>query len=202
MIIYRLSRKYVKVLLGILIISPIVGLLSLFAIWLIDTSLSYEPGLRYFYFGSTLIVIFGLIFVVTLSLLIKAQFRFLEIASNRITYTKKFIFKSTQTLEAHQLEGVSIKQGPIGRIYDYGTLKLTGAGGMKVSTVPFDNIFELADMIRKINPKISVNTVNDSHQSVSPLGQNIADLESLSKLLEKGFISKEEFDAKKNKLLG
>lgn len=73
---------------------------------------------------------------------------------------------------------------------------------MKVSTVPFDNIFELADMIRKINPKISVNTVNDSHQSVSPLGQNIADLESLSKLLEKGFISKEEFDAKKNKLLG
>lgn len=77
MIVYRLSRKYVKVLLGILIISPIVGLLSLFAIWLIDTSLSYEPGLRYFYFGSILIVIFGLIFVVTLSLLIKAQFRFL-----------------------------------------------------------------------------------------------------------------------------
>jgi len=66
-----------------------------------------------------------------------------------------FLVKRISTLEAHQIEGVDIKQGIFGKKYNYGILTISGTGGKKIRTPLLDSPEEVAKEIRKINPKLS-----------------------------------------------
>jgi uncharacterized membrane protein YdbT with pleckstrin-like domain len=79
----------------------------------------------------------------------------LTIDKNRMTYGFQFISKKSQTIESHQLESVSISQGPFARMLNYGKLTITGTGGKSIKTIPFDDVYQVAEEIRKINPKLS-----------------------------------------------
>jgi membrane protein YdbS with pleckstrin-like domain len=152
--------------------------------------------------GSPFNIIFTLLMIGTLIHLISSRFQYLQVDLNKISYTKQFITKSIQTIEAHQLEGVAIKQGPLGRVFKYGKLQVTGTGGIKISTVPFDDVYSVAQEIRNINPKLSDNQFKVAQDDRPNGGSTAGELEKLSQLLEKGLITREEFDSQKRKLLG
>jgi hypothetical protein len=133
---------------------------------------------------------------------ISSAFHALQISSTRVTYKKQFVTRTIQTIEANKLEGVAIKQGPLGRIAYYGKIEMTGTGCIKIKTIPFDDVYSIAEEIRNINPKLSKSNFTVA-QSDGPNNDSAADeLEKLSQLLEKGLISRVEFDSQKRKLLG
>ena len=123
-----------------------------------------------FFCGFTIIIsvfqhAWSVILASLLMLLFSLTFPFLGwLTQNAITITidsKKFVkefkllIRRTSTLEAHQIEGVDIRQGIFARKYNYGILTITGAGGKKISTTFLDSPEEVAKEIRKINPKLS-----------------------------------------------
>jgi uncharacterized membrane protein YdbT with pleckstrin-like domain len=133
---------------------------------------------------------------------ISSAFHALQINSTSVTYKKQFVTRTIQTIEANKLEGVAIKQGPLGRIANYGKIEMTGTGGIKIKTIPFDDVYSVAEEIRNINPKLSDNQFKVAQDDRPNGGSTAGELEKLSQLLEKGLITREEFDSQKRKLLG
>jgi hypothetical protein len=85
---------------------------------------------------------------------------------------------------------------------NYGKIEMTGTGGIKIKTIPFDDVYSVAQEIRNINPKLSDNQFKVAQDDRPNGGSTAGELEKLSQLLEKGLITREEFDSQKRKLLG
>jgi hypothetical protein len=79
---------------------------------------------------------------------------------------------------------------------------VTGTGGKKIGTVAIDNVHLVAEDIRRINPKLGIEGSKTYQSEVSNIPSNANELEKLSQLLEKGLLTREEFDSQKRKLLG
>ena len=187
MITYKVSKKYQ---ISIVILGLIFAFLLFFFPW--GYSVSYD-------FVLTVTIILS---IPALGKFLTSRFHTLKIDSTKISYKQQFITKSIRTIEAHQLEGVAIKQGPLGRIMNYGKIEMTGTGGIKIKTIPFDDVYSVAQEIRNINPKLSDNQFKVAQDDRPNGGSTAGELEKLSQLLEKGLITREEFDSQKRKLLG
>jgi uncharacterized membrane protein YdbT with pleckstrin-like domain len=197
---YKVSKKYKNILLGFGVITGFVFIFNSF-MWISFSSDDLLFDLAMAIVGPYSGVAFWVTAVLLVKLLI-SKFHTLEIDSTKITYKKQFITKSIQTIESHQLEGVSIKQGPVGRILNYGKLRMTGTGGLSIRTLPIDNVYAIAQEIRNINPKLGSENTSIFQNNLSAGVSSIGELEKLSQLLEKGLITREEFDSQKRKLLG
>jgi membrane protein YdbS with pleckstrin-like domain len=122
--------------------------------------------------------------------------------SNKIVQEVVFGGKSSESLEAHQIEGIDVRQGFLMRKYNYGYVIISGPGGKKIKTPYLDSPEEVAEEIRKINPKLSKSNFTVAQSDGLNNDSTAGELEKLSQLLEKGLITREEFDSQKRKLLG
>jgi hypothetical protein len=160
----------------------------------LDTQIDPDSYLFRILLGLAGISLFPLVFIST-------RFVF-SVDSNKISQKFKFFIKTSKTIEAHNLEGLNISQDPFGRLFNYGRIVVTGTGGKKIGTVAIDNVHLVAEDIRRINPKLGIEGSKTYQSEVSNIPSNANELEKLSQLLEKGLLTREEFDSQKRKLLG
>lgn len=195
---FEVSKKYSIML---LIFASLILIMTINSIYRI----TIYSGIDFFELSFQTIGIVGFYLSIAFFLFLKlitSRFHLLHVDSTKVTFKKQFISKSIQTIESHQLEGLSIKQGPLGRVLNYGKLRMTGTGGLRITTIPLDNVYFIAQEIRNINPRLGVEGSKTYQSEMTNIAYSANELEKLSQLLEKGLITREEFDGQKKKLLG
>jgi uncharacterized membrane protein YdbT with pleckstrin-like domain len=129
------------------------GILSIF-LFLMSLSLIFTTEDDWVAIGLGIFLIL-LSVVIPLFLWTVGNAQIINIDAKKIVKEYELLIKNTSTLEAHQIEGVDIRQGIFARKYNYGLLTISGTGGKKILTPVLDSPEEVAKEIRKINPKLS-----------------------------------------------
>jgi uncharacterized membrane protein YdbT with pleckstrin-like domain len=93
------------------------------------------------------LVTFGLTWLIALYEYLKLHFREQGVTSKRVVLKTGIIGRHTEEMKLASIETVEIEQGVIGRLFDFGTVKVTGRG---VSTLLLPNIDDPIDVKRRI----------------------------------------------------
>ena len=81
--------------------------------------------------GLLLLVFWGLGLIFWLAAYIRFRTTELAVTNKRVIAKFGFISRRTIELNLSRIEGVQVIQGILGRIFDYGSLIISGTGGMK-----------------------------------------------------------------------
>lgn len=113
--------------------------------------------------------------------------------------------KTVETLLT-KVEGVQVDQGLVGRLLDFGTIRVTGTGGTKE---PFKHIREPLKFRQMVQDGASSSHAQAAQKHLDAIrgpatpasSDVVGQLERLAALRDKGVLSPEEFAAQKAKLL-
>jgi len=101
------------------------------------------------------------ILVLAIILIILASIKFATsefgLTSKRILMKKGLIRRHSKELLLTKIEGIQVKQGIVGRIFGYGTIIVTGTGGIKTN---FDKISNPLEFRRRVQEQLS--TIEES----------------------------------------
>ncbi|MBP5487560.1 MAG: PH domain-containing protein [Bacteroidales bacterium] len=132
------------------------------------------------------------------------------LTSSRIIYKYGFISRQTIELQLSRCEGVSVNQGLLGRILDYGTVVVTTGGptnrfSVIADPVTFRNyINEQIDIVHTAKNGGVAKTDSLGIADIKPIQQpksSAEEIKELSELLKQGLITEEEFKTMKNKII-
>ena len=83
------------------------------------------------------IVTFGLTWLIAIYEFLKLKFLEQGLTNKRVVLKRGIISRKTEEMKLKSIETVAIDQGIIGRLFGYGTIRITGRG---VSDVVFRNV--------------------------------------------------------------
>ena len=127
----RASRAW----LAVALVSWAVGIV------VVTVLLAVRIGVAFACFFGALLLLFPI-----LTLIRWVMFR-LVVDSDRVQAIRTFVFRSQDALELPRIEGVGIRQGPFGRLFDYGRLSISGVGVRQLHTEPIASPHEVARTI-------------------------------------------------------
>jgi len=131
-------------------------------------------------------------------------------SASEFAVTNKRVLVKTGWLRRHsteillrQVEGITVDQGILGRILDYGTIVVEGTGSDRT---PYKGIagplkFRMA-VQEQIERSISQTNAPGPQPPAPPQNDPYAALLKLNELKEKGILTDEEFSKEKRKILG
>jgi uncharacterized membrane protein YdbT with pleckstrin-like domain len=124
------------------------------------------------------------------------------VTNKRVVVKVGLVRRHSTEILLRQVEGITVDQGLIGRIFDYGTIVVEGTGSDRT---PYSGIggplkFRLAVQeqidrslaLRDVGPQAAVAAKSDSY----------SELLKLNELKEKGILTDEEFAREKRRILG
>ena len=130
------------------------------------------------------------------------------LTNTRIIYKYGFISRQTLELQLNKCEGVSVDQGILGRMLNFGSVYVTTGG----PTSRFSVVADPVTFRNYINEQIDIVHSTEKEAKNSPL--NVADtkpvqqpkstmeeIKELSELMKQGLITEEEFRAMKDKII-
>lgn len=132
------------------------------------------------------------------------------LTNTRIIYKFGFISRQMIELQLNKCEGVSIDQGLLGRILNYGTVIVTTGGPTNrfhviADPISFKNIInEQIDLVHSGNPNkkdASANPISIGNNTVQPQKSTAEEIKELSDLMKQGLITEEEFNTMKSKII-
>lgn len=125
----------------------------------------------------------------------------LGVTNKRVIGKWGFISRRTIEQRLDKIEGVQVHQGIFGRIFDYGTIIVTGTGG---SGTPIPNIAKPLEFRSAVNAAMDGMRTASSIPAPSPVGAggNVRSrLEDLEQLRRDGLVSDQEYAAKRADLI-
>ncbi|HET6545573.1 MAG TPA: PH domain-containing protein [Rhodanobacteraceae bacterium] len=93
------------------------------------------------------LVTFGLTWLIALYDYLRLHFREQGVTNKRVILKTGIIGRSTEEMKLASIETVEIEQGVLGRLFDFGTVKVTGRG---ISVLKLPNIDNPMDVKRRI----------------------------------------------------
>lgn len=149
------------------------------------------------------LVCLGLALVAALSAFVKRRSSEFAVTNKRVVVKLGWLSRRSSEILLRQVEGITVNQGLIGRILDYGTIVVEGTGSDRT---PYSGIsepmrFRLAVQEQIEQLSAALNPAG-AHPPLPPKNDPYATLLQLHELKEKGILTEEEFKAEKRKILG
>jgi membrane protein YdbS with pleckstrin-like domain len=125
------------------------------------------------------------------------------VTNKRVVVKVGFLRRHSTEILLRQVEGITVDQGILGRIFDYGTIVVEGTGSDRT---PYSGIaspmkFRLAvqEQIEKILSRADSSVPPPAS---APRADSYSELLKLNELKEKGILSADEFVREKRRILG
>lgn len=144
-----------------------------------------------------------LLFIVNLIEYATSEF---AVTNRRVMIKTGLIGRKTVETMLTKVEGVQVDQGVFGRMFDFGTISVTGTGGTMES---FRHVREPLVLRQYVQDGASSSHAKAAQEHLAAIQQpashttsdSIGQLERLAKLREQGVLSAEEFEQQKRKIL-
>lgn len=118
-----------------------------------NETVRYRAQLHWIIFVPHIILMLFLIgFVTILILLIRKQTTEIAVTSKRLIIKAGLISRKTIELKLDKLETLQVDQGILGRVCNYGTIRVVGTGG---TNEPFKQVAAPLDLRKAINAALS-----------------------------------------------
>jgi len=148
-----------------------------------------------------LLILLGLVWLP--SVIIAAKTTEFAVTTERVIVKVGLIRWRTLELMLTKVESIDVHQGILGRVFDFGTLQVSGSGSSKQ---PFKNIAQPMELRRQVQKGSSSSHSRAAQGHLSALaggvgGDPAGQLERLVKLRDDGVLTAEEFEAQKRKVL-
>ncbi|MFS8118978.1 MAG: PH domain-containing protein [Microcoleus sp.] len=127
------------------------------------------------------------------------KFSYITIGQNGIHMHKGWLNVTDKQVPYEKVNTVESQQSIIDRLFGCGSLKIFT--GNDIQGIVFAGIDKPQQVKAMIEERISLASKNTSAQSSAPQSSPADELIKYANLKERGVISQEEFDAKKNQLL-
>ncbi len=126
------------------------------------------------------------------------------VATNkRIIIKRGILSRETHEFRFDKIESCDVEQGIIGRLFQYGDITIRGTGSKVITEECIDNPFKFRQyIIEKIDNEEKGAVTNAQPYTNTAQLNSIEELREYKKLLDEGIISKEDFDKKKQEILG
>jgi hypothetical protein len=123
------------------------------------------------------------------------------VTSKRVVVKVGLVRRHSTEILLRQVEGITVDQGILGRIFDYGTIVVEGTGSDRT---PYRGIS--APMEFRMAVQVQIEKTLSQHDSPpaqpAPRGDAYSELLKLNELREKGILDDEEFAREKKRILG
>lgn len=115
---------------------------------ILRAKVSWWSQIWMFLFGAILLAAYGLGLILIIVAVLRVMTTELALTNKRVIAKTGFIRRDTVELRLDRVEGLIINQGIVGRILNYGTVLVTGTGGIKT---PIPYISKPTDFRRVVN---------------------------------------------------
>ena len=127
------------------------------------------------------------------------------VTTQRVIIKVGLIRRNTVEVLLTKVEGVQVDQGILGRMLDFGTIRVTGTGGTKE---PFKLIRRPMQLRQHVQDGASRSHAMAAQEHLSAIGgaspatdDVVSQLERLAALRDQGVLNAEEFEQQKQKIL-
>ncbi|AKG12188.1 PH domain-containing protein [Moraxella bovoculi] len=115
---------------------------------ILRAKVSWWSQIWMFLFGAILLAAYGLGLILIIVAVLRVMTTELALTNKRVIAKTGFIRRDTVELRLDRVEGLIVNQGIVGRILNYGTVLVTGTGGIKT---PIPYISKPTDFRRVVN---------------------------------------------------
>lgn len=115
---------------------------------ILRAKVSWWSQIWMFLFGAILLAAYGLGLILIIVAVLRVMTTELALTNKRVIAKTGFIRRDTVELRLDRVEGLIVNQGVVGRILNYGTVLVTGTGGIKT---PIPYISKPTDFRRVVN---------------------------------------------------
>lgn len=120
---------------------------------ILRAKVSWWSQIWMFLFGAILLAAYGLGLILIIVAVLRVMTTELALTNKRVIAKTGFIRRDTVELRLDRVEGLIVNQGIVGRILNYGTVLVTGTGGIKT---PIPYISKPTDFRRVVNEYLEV----------------------------------------------
>jgi uncharacterized membrane protein YdbT with pleckstrin-like domain len=120
------------------------------------------------------------------------------VTTKRVVVKVGFLRRHSTEILLRQVEGITVDQGLIGRIFGYGTIVIEGTGSDRT---PYKGIAAPMEFRLAVQEQIE-KCLQGAAAAPAPAGGAYSDLLKLNELREKGALTDEEFAREKGRVLG
>jgi len=120
------------------------------------------------------------------------------VTTKRVVVKVGFLRRHSTEILLRQVEGITVDQGLLGRIFGYGTIVIEGTGSDRT---PYKGIAAPMEFRLAVQEQIE-KCLQGAAAAPAPAGGAYSDLLKLNELREKGALTDEEFAREKGRVLG
>jgi membrane protein YdbS with pleckstrin-like domain len=123
------------------------------------------------------------------------------VTNKRVVVKVGFLRRHSTEILLRQVEGITVDQGILGRIFGYGTIVVEGTGSDRT---PYSGIADPMKFRLAVQEQIekSLSRQDGAPPAAAPAADSYSQLLKLSELREKGILTDDEFVREKRRILG